>query len=317
MKFIDLHCDTAMHMLLDGKKLRSNDICIDINKMQDGECMAQFFAMFIEKDCVDDSYEYCKRMLVNFKRELEENKKFISLCRNYEDLKRAEQQNKIAAFLTIEEGDAIKGDIEKLREFKKEGISLMTLTWNFENDLGYPNYDWKYKDNGLTSKGIEVIEEMNNLSMIIDTSHLSDAGFYDCIKYSKDPIVASHSNARIKTMHSRNLTDDMIKKLSNNGGITGINFCSAFLLEKIPRSEKQMAMISDMLNHIKHIRSIGGIDVISLGSDFDGIENPVEIKNSGQMNKLAIALQKEGFKSEEIEKIFYKNAMRVIKDVLK
>lgn len=317
MKFIDLHCDTAMHMLISEKKLRENDICVDINKMQKGECMAQFFAMFIEKNCVDNSYDYCKKMLLNFKRELKLNESFISLCRNYDDLKIAQSQNKIGAFLSIEEGDAIKGNIEKLREFKQEGISLMTLTWNFENDLGYPNYEYKYKDKGLTAKGIEVVEEMNNLSMIIDTSHLSDAGFYDCIKYSKQPIVASHSNARIETMHSRNLTDDMIKKLATNGGITGINFCSAFLLEKMPQSEKEMSMISDMIRHIKHIKNVGGIDVISLGSDFDGIENPVEINNASEMNKLARALESHGFKEDEIEKIFYKNAIRVIKDVLK
>lgn len=317
MKFIDLHCDTAMHMLAKGTELYKNDICIDIEKLQKGKALAQFFAMFIEKDCVDDSYDYCKKMLSNFKKQLEINKDTISLCRNYDDLKRAESENKIGAFLTIEEGDAIKGDLDKLHEFKKEGISLITLTWNFENDLGYPNYELTYKDRGLKTRGIEVVEEMNNLGMIIDTSHLSDGGFYDCIKYSKYPIVASHSNAREKTGHSRNLTDDMIKLLADKGGLTGINFCSAFLAENEPKNEDEMAMISDMVRHIKHIRNIGGIDVIGLGSDFDGIENPVEIKDASQMYKLAEELDREGFTITEIEKIFNGNARRIIRDVLK
>lgn len=317
MKFIDLHCDTAMHMLAKGTELYKNDICIDIEKLQKGKALAQFFAMFIEKDCVDDSYIYCKEMLSDFKKQLEINKDTISLCRNYDDLKRVESENKIGAFLTIEEGDAIKGDLDKLREFKKEGISLITLTWNFENDLGYPNYELTYKDRGLKARGIEVVEEMNNLGMIIDTSHLSDGGFYDCIKYSKYPIVASHSNAREKTGHSRNLTDDMIKLLADRGGLTGINFCSAFLAENEPKNEDEIAMISDMVRHIKHIRNIGGIDVIGLGSDFDGIENPVEIKDASQMYKLAEALDREGFTITEIEKIFNGNARRIIRDVLK
>ena len=316
MNFIDLHCDTAMHIFESDKKLYKNDLCIDINKLQEGEALAQFFAMFIEKDKVTDSYDYCKKMLKKFKNQLNENKEFISLCRNYSDLEKAKKEGKIGAFLTIEEGDAIKGEIEKLREFKKEGISLITLTWNFENDLGYPNAGFKFKDKGLKQRGIEVVEEMNNLGMLIDVSHLSDAGFYDCIKYSKKPIIASHSNAREKSPHPRNLTDDMIKKLADNGGITGINFCSAFLIDREDVSDLELGTIDDMVRHIKHIRNIGGIDVIGLGSDFDGIENKVERENASQMMRLADRLSKEGFSINEIEKIFSENAKRVIKEVL-
>lgn len=316
MKFIDLHCDTAMHIFQSDKKLYKNDICIDINKLQEGKALAQFFAMFIEKDQVTDSYDYCKRMLKKFKVELDENKDFISLCRNYSDLEKAQKEGKIGAFLTIEEGDAIKGDIEKLREFKKEGISLITLTWNFENDLGYPNAGLKFQNRGLKERGIKVVEEMNKLGMLIDVSHLSDAGFYDCIKHSKKPIIASHSNAREKSPHPRNMTDDMIKKLAENGGITGINFCSAFLIDRADVSDEEMGTLDDMVRHIKHIRNVGGIDIIGLGSDFDGIENKVEVENASQMMKLADRLSKEGFTMNEIEKIFSRNAKRIIKEVL-
>ena len=317
MEFIDLHSDTAMHIYEFDKKLSKNDICIDIEKLKDGQALAQFFAMFIEKDRGFDSYDYCKAMLSKFKKEIEINKNEISLCRNYSDLEIAKRENKIGAFLTIEEGDAIKGDIEKLREFKKEGISLMTLTWNFENDLGFPNAGFKFKDKGLKDKGIEIVDEMNKLGMLIDVSHLSDAGFYDCIKHSKQPIIASHSNARVQSPHPRNLTDDMLRKLSNNGGITGINFCSAFLINRNDVLDSEMARIDDMTRHIKYIRNIAGVDVIALGSDFDGIENDVEIKDASQMMKLADALSKEGFNITEIEKIFSGNAIRIIKDVLK
>lgn len=317
MKFIDFHCDTAYRMIEEGKSILDNDLKTNLNNIKIGGAAAQFFAMFIEKDQVLDSFDYCNKMLLNFKSEAEKHSDILTICRNYSELKKANDRGKIAAFLTIEEGDAIKGDIDKLRYFKDEGISLITLTWNFENDLGYPNVGFINKKKGLKAKGIEVVEEMNRLGMLIDVAHLSDGGFYDVAKYSKAPFIASHSNARAMTNHSRNLTDDMIKILANKGGVTGINFCNAFLSKNKSVLDNEISTIDDMIRHIKYIKNIGGIDVISIGSDFDGIGNEVEIKNSSEMNKLAFALSREGFRDSEIEKIFYKNAKRIIKDVLK
>ncbi|MPQ42976.1 dipeptidase [Clostridium tarantellae] len=312
MDFIDFHCDTASLLLeLKDKTLKKNDLKVDIEKLKEGNALAQFFALFIETEKDKSKYDKCDKMLNNFKKELMLNSSDIVLCRNYEDYLKAKNNNKIGAFITIEEGEAIEGDINKLRKFKSEGISLMTLTWNFENKIAYPNYEYKFKDAGLKEFGIEVVEEMNNLGMIIDTSHLSDGGFWDVIKYSKYPIVASHSNSRYVCNHSRNLTDAMVKALSNNGGVTGINFCSDFL------GESEVSKISDMVKHIKHIKHIGGVDCIALGSDFDGIDNEVEIKDASKMEFLANALQKQRFTLDEIEKIFYKNIERVIREVLK
>ena len=152
---------------------------------------------------------------------------------------------------------------------------------------------------------------MNNLGMIIDVSHLSDGGFYDVSKNSRKPFVASHSNARAISNHPRNLTDDMIRTLALSGGVMGINFEKHFL------GHNNLSRIEDMLAHIQHIKNIGGIDCISLGTDFDGISNKgLEVKNIGEIEKLSMALSKNNFSEEEIEKIFYKNALRVIKEVL-
>ncbi len=153
---------------------------------------------------------------------------------------------------------------------------------------------------------------MNTLGMIIDVSHLSDGGFYDVARYSKKPFVASHSNSRTICNHSRNLTDDMIRTLSEKGGLTGINFEKTFLLQGGSKSS-----VKDMVKHINHIRNIGGIDVIGLGSDFDGIDpKNLEIRSMGEIDKLIIELQREGYHDSDIEKILYKNALRVIKEVL-
>ncbi len=316
MDFIDFHCDTASLMWERGEHLKANTLKIDIKKLQKGEALAQFFAMYIDKTSVDSSYGYCMVLLENFKQELQLNQKNIMLCKNHEDLMKAKTENKIGAFLSIEEGDAVDGDLNKLRHFKEQGISLITLTWNYENALGYPNYEFTYQHKGLKPKGIEVVAEMNHLGMIIDVSHLSDAGFEDVLKHSQYPIIASHSNSRTQTHHARNLSDEMIKKLADNGGLTGINYFNNFLVEGVLKEKLETSTIADMVRHIKHIRSVGGIEVIGLGSDFDGIPNPVEIEDSSQMSKLSDALLKASFSYEEIEKIFYKNGRRIIKDVL-
>ncbi len=317
MKFIDLHCDTASLLLETSQTLKENHCKIDIKRLQKGEALAQFFAMYIDSKKVDSSYDYCVKMLNNFKNELYLNQESVALCKNHNDLLMAKKKSKIGAFLTIEEGEAIEGDIEKLRYFKEQGISLVTLTWNHENALGYSNFEWRDQDKGLKQKGFEVVEEMNHLGMIIDVSHLSDAGFQDVILNSKTPIIATHSNSRTMTNHPRNLSDKMLKQLADKGGVTGINFFNNFLIKGELREKKETSTIKDMIRHIQHIRNIGGVEVIGLGSDFDGIPNPVEIEDISQMSKLSDALLSDGFSEDEVEKIFYKNSLRIIKDVLK
>jgi len=317
MKFIDLHCDTASLLLETKQKLKQNSLKVDIQKLQQGEAIAQFFAMYIDSKEVDSSYEYCVKMLDNFKNELLLNQDSISLCRNHNDLIMAQKENKIGAFLSIEEGEAIEGSLDKLRYFKEQGISLITLTWNYENALGYSNFEWRDQTRGLKKRGFEVVEEMNHLDMLIDVSHLSDAGFQDLILNSKSPIIATHSNSRTMTNNPRNLSDTMLKQLADKGGITGINFFNNFLVDGELKEELEISTIADMTRHIKHIRNVAGVDVIALGSDFDGILNSVEIEDISQMSKLSDALYSSGFSSDEVEKIFYKNSMRIIKDVLK
>ncbi|CAA6798451.1 MAG: Microsomal dipeptidase (EC [uncultured Sulfurovum sp.] len=317
MNFIDFHCDTATLILEQKQELKKNNLTIDIDKLQKGEALAQFFAMYIDSAKVESSYDYCVTMLNTFKNELAKNQDTISLCRSYDDLIRTQKEEKIAAFLTIEEGEALEGSLDKLRFFKEEGISAITLTWNYVNALGYPNFKWEHQDKGLKAKGIETVEEMNRLNMLIDVSHLSDGGFKDVLKHSTAPFIATHSNARVMTNHPRNLTDEMLKKLANAGGVTGINFFNNFLVNGELKEKLEVAKIEDMIRHIKHIKKVAGVDVIGLGSDFDGIPNPVEIEDASQMSKLSEALLKNGFSSDEVEKMFFRNGLRIIKDVLK
>ena len=163
--------------------------------------------------------------------------------------------------------------------------------------------------------GIEVIEEAERIGMMLDVSHLNDAGFMDVAKYTKKPFLASHSNARAICNHVRNLSDDFIRILSNRGGIIGINFYPNFLT-KVPANCENPGTIDAIIEHIKHIEKIGGIDCISLGSDFDGIEGHAELPDCSYMYRLIDALHSAGFKEDAIEKICYKNALRFYRELL-
>lgn len=308
MYSIDLHCDTASRLLYENLKLKESNCKIDIQKLKKANAKAQVFAHFIELNIVDNPYTEFIRMYSNFINELKENEDSIEIVRNLNELELVNNKGKIGAFLSIEEGEVLEGKVERVKELYDMGIRFITLTWNFKNSIGYPNAGYKYKDYGLTEKGKEIVLEMEKVGIIPDCSHLSDGGFYDLINICKKPFVATHSNARTITDHSRNLTNDMIVKLAEKGGVMGLNFCAPFLgSEKVPS-------INSMIKHLKHIKNVGGIDVLALGTDFDGIENEVEIENIGEIGKLRKALAKEGFTNSEIDKIFYGNIKRVLKE---
>ena len=316
MGIIDLHCDTIKKIYeLQEESLYENSYSVDIKKLIHGKVDAQFFAMFLNKDWIEeqklDIYKYTKEFYKVFVKELEENQEYIKLAKNDSDVKANREKGILSAFLTIEEGHFLEDKIERLEEFYELGLRLITLTWNYENCIGYPNsYDKNDMKKGLKNFGFQVVEKMNELGMIIDVSHLSDGGFYDCIKHSKKPVIASHSNARAITNVPRNLTDEMMSLLADKGGIMGLNFCPHFL------GEGETSKVEDMIRHTKHIKNKAGIDVLALGTDFDGIDGELEISNIGEMNKLLIALDRAGFKTNEIEKISYLNAERIIEECL-
>lgn len=298
-------------MLYENQGLKNNTFKIDVQKLRKGGALAQVFAFFINiTERKEPTLEF-ETMYDNFKQELDKNKTDVELVTNLKELINVEKLGKIGAFIAIEEGEVLGGRVENLQMVYDKGIRFITLTWNHKNTLGYPNYQYFYKDNGLTPLGIEMVEEMERLGIVPDASHLSDKGFYDLVRICKNPFIVTHSNSREVTNHPRNLTDDMIKLLSNKGGVMGINFCAKFI------GKNKVTSIEDIIKHIKHIKNVGGIDVLSLGSDFDGIENEVEIEDTSKMGDLYHYLAKAGFTDYEVEKIFYKNSLRIFKENLK
>ncbi|WP_331654674.1 dipeptidase [Anaerosporobacter sp.] len=334
VKLIDMHCDTITGLydrrIKEGsvENLRKNSMHLDIEKLKKGNYMLQNFAIFQSLKKHENMFEDSIKYIDYFYQEMEANRDCISMVRAYDDIIRNEKEGKISALLTIEEGAEVEGKLEFLRTFYRLGVRMITLTWNYENGIGYPNFhyeegktpDMKSRNtiDGLTPFGISFVEEMERLGIIIDVSHLSDAGFYDVLRYTKKPFVASHSNAMHCCNNCRNLTDDMIRRLSERGGVTGINFCPSFL-DEVPMEDerKAYASVEKMIVHISHLKKVGGIDCIGLGTDFDGIEGNLEIKDASYMQMLVEGLEKAGFTSVEIEAICYKNVLRVYREILK
>lgn len=320
MGYIDMHCDTLMMYEEPSEKnsLLKNDLRVDFNKLKEGRALAQFFAMFMipddeKKEPISDE-EYIRRLYSGFIKEVKENKDIIAFAKSYEDYVENKKNGIISAFLTIEDGRPVDGSFDNIQRYYELGVRLISLTWNFENCFGFPNsLDKEIMKKGLKPFGIEAVEVMNELGIIVDVSHLSDGGFWDVVKYSKKPFVASHSNCRALSMHQRNLTDDMIKALANAGGVSGINFAPGFLNSE---RDNHISSINKIVEHIIHFIKIGGIECVGIGSDFDGIDGELEVTNASKMPLIFDALAKEGFKASEIDKVAYGNVERIIKDNL-
>lgn len=326
MKVIDMHCDTISVILRRNEELRENNNMVDLLKMKEGDYLLQCFAMFVFLKGDYDPLVKVNQMIDKYYSELSKNSDLIRPVYSYQDIIDNSNSGVMSALLTIEEGGVIKGDLAVLRNLYRLGVRMMTLTWNFENEIGYPNFqiskdgakpDFKKPnvEKGLTDFGIEVVKEMERLGMIIDVSHLSDKGFYDVLANTTKPFVASHSNARTKCGVVRNMTDDMILKLAERGGVMGINYCDSFIND-YEEKEKRYVLVQDLVDQIIYIKNLAGVDCIGLGSDFDGIDDNNEMNKASLLPMLEKSLLDNGFTIEEIEKIFYKNVLRVFKEIL-
>lgn len=363
MRIVDMHCDTVSELLQQrraGKEstLRRNKLHLDLERMKKSGYLLQNFALYVNKErCQDPWGEVCALYQV-YREEIEKHQDMIAPVLCYEDIVVNEKAGKMSAMLTVEEGAVCKGEIEKLHSLYNMGVRMLTLTWNYPNELGFPNLDSKrgkiawgackeikelrsqgvdgeefecrrkqaqevFDDyfftpdtrGGLTDKGREFVSEMERIGMIVDVSHLSDAGFYDVLDMTKKPFVASHSNARTVCGCVRNLSDDMIRKLAERGGCTGLNFCADFL-KVVPVGESNPGAMEDLVRHAMYITNLGGVEVLGLGSDFDGIDTNETMPGVQSMGILWDALHKAGYRQSELDKIFAENVLRVYREVL-
>ena len=309
-----MHCDT----LIEGwrhpeRSFYDGETSINLKLLKENGSLAQFFAMYLSRQEMEtmDAYDILKGIYGYYRQMMSAHKELIGPAYSAADILENERQGRLSAFLTVEDGVFLDGKMERLEEVYNMGVRLITLMWNFENSVGFPcSDDSEAHRKGLKPFGIEVVEKMNALGMIIDVSHMSEGGFYDVAKYSKKPFVASHSCARSLCNHRRNLTDDQLKTLGNAGGLVGVNFECSFLKEGSDR-----ATFDQIAEHLVYMKNKAGIEAIGFGSDFDGIDDNGELVDYSGFSKLLSVLEKK-FTYDELDKICHDNALRVIGDVI-
>lgn len=307
---IDLHCDTIMQLLdhPDSGDLYRNTWKIDIEKLQKAHSKVQDFALFINLGKTNDPYDRYEEMRNLCTTQIHLYGEHIQHVLSYQDVESVYESGKIGALMSIEEGGVLGGDLDKLKQAYQDGVRLITLTWNYPNGLGEPHCGEQHKK--LTPKGIEFVEAMQDLGIIVDCSHLNDAGTEQLGDILDVPFVASHSNAREVTAHTRNLPDNLIKLIANKGGVIGLNFAQSFL------GTSPVSRIDDIVKHGLYLINKGGEDVVALGTDFDGIKPNTEIKDASEMYRLYDAFKEAGLSVEQCEKLFWKNADRLLKEIL-
>lgn len=318
MKIIDMHCDTISRIYkTPGSCLRENPFQLDLLKMKSSGYLLQNFALFIDQEEDGCPYDACHNQLAVFQREMGKNSDLIVPVTTYHEILENENLGKMSALLTIEEGQVCKGSLKILKEFYDLGVRMMTFTWNHKNTLGSPAEPAHgTAKGGLTNLGIAFLDAMEQLGIIADVSHLSDQGIIDVCRLAKKPFVASHSNSRALCSRGRNLPDELIQKIANTGSVIGVNFYGPFLTDTPDHNGCFYGCVKDIARHIQHMVKIAGISGIGLGSDFDGIDDNLELKNCSFMELLEAELKKAGFHEREIERIFYQNVLELYKELL-
>lgn len=318
MRLIDLHCDTLdklrRQQAEEKMDLMHNDYSISIPGMKKAGTLVQFFACFTYVSSVAGGYEECYGQVLDMIRIMKDQCRIyrdeMDLALSYEDIRTCEGQGKIAALLTVEEGGILQGRMERLEEIFRQGVRLITPMWNFENCFGFPSSrDSEIMGRGLKSFGREAVARAGEMGMIVDVSHASDGTFQDILDCARGPVVASHSNCRELCGHPRNLTDGMIRRLSEAGGVAGLNFYGMFL------GGRKESRLEAMSAHIRHMICIGGSEFPAIGTDFDGFDGMEyeDIPRAEDMEKLWEALKRDGITERQLDGIWRGNAERVLK----
>ena len=362
---LDTHADTPLRMIEPGFSMsdrhdpNETGSKVDYPRMIEGGLDAIFFAAFVAQDIRNDKGNFraknlCVQMIDSILSSIQQNSDVVGLALNPEDAYSLEKEGKRAIYIGIENGYPIGEDLSNIETYYKKGVRYITLVHSSNNDLADSATDPAGPEhNGISEFGSKVVKEMNRLGIMVDVSHGSDAVFYDAIKISKAPIIATHSNARSVTNHKRNMTDDMLKLIAKNGGVVQLTMLSNYLRDPVPNitAEKlkkellssikpidQMttleketmrkrlneiddnypiapANLKNVVDHIDHIVNVAGIDHVGIGCDFDGGGGINGVFDVSQVMNITIELVKRGYNEDQIAKIWGGNLIRVFSEV--
>ncbi|MDP3913396.1 MAG: dipeptidase [Bacteroidota bacterium] len=363
---VDTHCDTPMQMIKPGFNIRDEHKApqsrVDLPRMKSGGLDAMFFAAFTgQKPRTEENYSkayfIANQMIDSVHLMVDKNQDIATLALNTDDLARIEKAGKRAVYIGMENGFPLAKDLTRVEEYYKKGVRYITLCHSYHNDICDSSSDSKPAEhNGVSEFGKQVIAEMNRLGMMVDVSHASDKSFFDVLEFSKAPVIASHSSVRAVAKHNRNMTDEMIKKLAEKGGVIQICLLDDYIKEPDTTSVKFRRMkqvmkkyregagkmtdverealskewyevdtmnpellptIKDMVDHIDHVKNLVGIDYVGVGSDFDGGGGLRDCADVSQFPNITRELLLRGYSEKEIRKIWGGNLQRVFNAVEK
>jgi membrane dipeptidase len=361
MLTVDTHCDTPMHLEREGFDLgKKNDRgCVDFPRMKEGGLDAEFFAVFIGQGPRNDTAymkEHNEALAIfdSIYSNVGRYPEMAGVALTPDDAYRLKSEGKLAIFIGMENGYPIGKDLSAIKEFYDRGARYITLCHSANNDICDSSTDPKGPEfNGLSPFGEEVVKEMNRTGMMVDVSHMSDSSFYDVLRVSKAPVIASHSSCRALCESPRNLNDDMLQALKKNGGVIQICILSDYLKQPEPNPEydarvkelrdkwkalgpglteaqqeqrwsefsdlkkKYMkpATVADAVNHIQHVVDVIGIDYVGIGTDFDGGGGIEGCTDVSMMKNITRELIRRGYSDKDIAKIWGGNFMRVMRQV--
>ena len=311
---LDSHTDTPMIFpgqfnigLKEGGK-------VNLPLMEEGMVDAAIMVAYIPQGKRDDeslqqATDFAMNRLNEIHRQMEINRDRMNIARTSQEVWVTKDAGKKAIMLGLENGYAIGKDIRNIARFKELGVSYITLCHNGSNDIcdsARGEVEW----GGLSPFGKEVVAEMNRLGILVDVSHAAESTFYDALEVSTQPIIASHSSARALCNHPRNLTDDQLKALAEKQGVVQVCLYKGFINE-----DAEKASLTDAIRHINHIVDLIGINHVGIGSDFDGDGELIGCRASNELINITLRLLKDGYKENDIAKIWGGNLLRVMSRV--
>lgn len=362
---IDTHADTPLRMIQPGFNMaerhdpNETGSKVDYPRMKEGDLDAIFFAAFVAQDIRDDdghtrAKALCLQMIDSITVSTERNSDIVGLALNPDDAYELEKAGKRAIYIGIENGYPIGGDLSNVELYYNKGVRYITLVHSSNNDLADSATDREGPEHGgISAFGEEVVQEMNRLGIMVDVSHGNDSVFYDAIAMSKAPIIASHSNARAVTDHPRNMTDEMLQLMAQNGGVVQLTMLADYLRTAPPNAARDSALtalranmkpvsemtqeertelrksfqavneqypappatVTHVVDHIDHIVKIAGIDHVGIGCDFDGGGGIEGVFDASEVMNITIGLVERGYTEAQIQKIWGGNLIRVFKEV--
>ena len=296
----DCHCDTAVRVWLTGRSLRENSLHLDLIRLKKFSPAAQVFAVCTET--LEDPQVKAAAVIRYFKEQIEMNSDIVKLCLNSHDIVSTMAGGKIAALLSVEGAEQID-DIEMAYAL---GVRVVHITWNFDNGLCGSVMG---SGAGLSEKGRCFVKKAQKLGVLLDTSHISQQGFWEVLEISRKPVIAGHSNTRALCPVPRNLSDEQFIALKNQGGGAGINLYPEFL--GLGRD------IDAVFAHIEHFMALGGEKAVFLGCDLDGIdEMPKGIHGVEDLGKIYEVLLRHNYPESLVRDVFINNIMNIMERVL-